>query len=134
MSAGKHIKPDSLYLKELIALRTEGYSWVAIGRYFGKDHTTIQYHWNRWVGKPSRTTKRVQTIEKLRPSWNGEKHLCCNSFLHKMHFQNCPNVQGTWYQPDNFKDIKAVVVNKYDHILDDSKRVGKSYQQFILRK
>lgn len=131
---------DSPYLKELISLRTEGYSWSAIARHLNKDRTTIKHHWENWVGTPSATTKHVTDIPRkqpIKPSWDGNKYLCCNSFLHKHHTENCPNVAGDWQLPhfyqSNFKDFKAVVVNKYDHILDDDKRLGKSYQQLLLK-
>jgi len=138
MSHGKHIKPNSLYLKELISLREQGYSWSAIARYFKKDHTTILYHWQKWVGKPSQTNKKLKHMEictkpVVKPSWDGNRHICCGSFLPKKHFTGCKNVAGTWENKDNFWDLPTAPKHKYDQRFDEKKNLGKSYQQYRLK-
>lgn len=96
------------------------------------------YIWKRWVGKPSKTTRHhirtVQQVHKLLASWDGNQHLCCNSFLPKIHLDGCLNMSGNWSHNNNFSDTKAVQKSKYDHILDDKKNVGKTYQQYLLKR
>lgn len=96
------------------------------------------YVWNRWVGRPSKTTKTnltvIDTTVKMLASWDGDKHLCCGSQIHQQHKTDCPNVAGLWSYGNNFKDIKAVEKNKYDHLFDESKSLGKTYQQYLLKK
>lgn len=140
MSHGKFIKSDSPYLKELIRLRNEGYSWSALGRHFKKDQSTIQYHYKKWVQTDSKTTKFFMSIAAalpapppLKPSFDGMKHVCCGSFLPSYHQPDCPNKAGTWQYEKPFSDRQTNAINKYDDRFDEKKKLGKSYQHYLLR-
>lgn len=149
MSKGKWRTENDPYIQEIIRLRQKGYSWKALGRYFKKDHTTIIYHWKRYK-KESVKTKilsevggkvrlQVKTFDGktkqgfLNPSWDKEKHLCCNSFLPEYHFPDCPNVAGTWKAEELTYDYMNQPIpkyGKYDNKFDERVNVGKSYKQY----
>lgn len=134
---GKRIAPDDQYILDIVDLRKQGYTWTAIAKHFNKHHTTIMYLWKKHMGRyPVIKDKKLNVSQRNVPfpSWNGEKHLCCNSFLKKKHFTSCPNMAGNWHIPGPHLDDKpALKVNKYDALFDEKMNIGRSYQQYFLK-
>jgi len=43
------------------------WSWVAMGTYFGKQHTTVQYNVSRVIGDPEMSRSVAMVVEELSP-------------------------------------------------------------------
>ena len=149
MESRKKITEDELDL--IGELRTAGWEWTKIGQVMGKHPSTIAVNYRKHRGEPPKIKRvmdpninRSGKIEverkpgEILPSWNGQVYICCNSFLRGKHFPGCPNVAGTWGLPKmyltNYRDRRAVSINKYDKLLDEPVKIGKSYQQYLLEK
>ena len=71
MRLGQH-KMDREGIKEIIKMRRKGYSYSSIGRYFGRDHSTVMYHCKKarlsklkGVGKKMKKPTEKPVIKKL---------------------------------------------------------------------
>lgn len=96
-------------LEEMLNMRRKGMSFVAIGRYYGKDHTTIMHHCKKYNVTPM--------------SFRGSKVV----FRRTIDFIEKPVQQGT---------VQSVVPpHKYAHLLEEPINAGKkSYKQYLTKK
>jgi len=98
-------RPYTFDVMEMLDLRSQGWSYSALGRKYGKDHTTIMHSCKKFGVVPNKPIP----VQEEKPK-NG--------------------VADTFYEEEK-PVVKRNIQDKYAHIWDEPVNPGKTYEEYM---